>query len=68
MQKEEMLRIYKARLNKIVSRGKTEEFPGVRRKLERKIRNLEAEKQPPFYLRKEEGNGSLYMWGYTCRP
>ena len=41
MQTTEKLNILKARLNTIISRGKSEEFPGVRRKLERKIRNLE---------------------------
>lgn len=43
MQTKEKLKIYKARLNKIISRGKSEEYPGVRRKLERKIQNLEAQ-------------------------
>ena len=43
MQKTEKLKILKVRLNNIISRGKSEEFPGVRRKLERKIRNLEAQ-------------------------
>jgi len=42
MQKTEKLKILKVRLNSIISRGKSEGFPGVRRKLERKIRNLEA--------------------------
>lgn len=43
MQKVEKLKVLKARLHAIISRGKSEEFPGVRRKLERKIRNLEAQ-------------------------
>ena len=43
MQKTEKLKILKVRLNNIISRGKSEEFPGVRRKLERKIRSLEAQ-------------------------
>ena len=43
MQKVEKLIVLKARLHTIISRGKSEEFPGVRRKLERKIRNLEAQ-------------------------
>ena len=43
MQKAEKLKVLKARLQTIISRGKSEEFPGVRRKLERKIRNLEAQ-------------------------
>ena len=43
MQKREKLRVLKIRLNHIISRGKSNEFPGVRRKLERKIRNLEAQ-------------------------
>lgn len=33
--------ILKARLNAIKARGKYEEFPGVVKKLERQIRNLE---------------------------
>lgn len=43
MQKKDKLRILKTRLNHIISRGKTNEFPGVKRKLERQIRNLEAQ-------------------------
>ena len=39
------LLVLKARLNTIISRGKSIEFPGVRRKLERQIRNLEAMKK-----------------------
>ena len=39
------LLVLKARLNIIISRGKSIEFPGVRRKLERQIRNLEAMKK-----------------------
>lgn len=42
MDKKEKLVILKARLHKVISRGKTEEFPGIRRKLERQIRNLET--------------------------
>lgn len=42
MQKHEKIKVLKARLNTIIARGKTEEFPGVRRKLERQIRNLEG--------------------------
>ena len=42
MQTVDKLKILKARLNKIISRGKSEEYPGVRQKLEREIRNLEA--------------------------
>lgn len=42
MQKSDRIKVLKARLNTIIARGKTEEFPGVRRKLERQIRNLEA--------------------------
>jgi len=43
MQKIDKLKVLKVRLNTIISRGKSEEFPGVRRKLERQIRNLEAQ-------------------------
>jgi hypothetical protein len=43
MERKQKLMVLKARLNTIISRGKSEEFPGVRRKLERKIRTLEAE-------------------------
>ena len=42
MQKSDRIKVLKARLNTIIARGKTEEFLGVRRKLERQIRNLEA--------------------------
>lgn len=42
MQKANKLKVLEARLNMIIARGKTNEFPGVRRKLERQIRNLEA--------------------------
>lgn len=42
MQKVDKLKVLKVRLNIIISRGKTVEFPGVKRKLERQIRNLEA--------------------------
>jgi len=42
MQTVKKLTILKARLNKVIARGKSNEFPGVRRKLERKIRTLEA--------------------------
>ena len=42
MQKADKLKVLEARLNMIIARGKTNEFPGVRRKLERQIRNLEA--------------------------
>lgn len=42
MQKRDKIKLLKARLNTVIARGKTEEFPGVRRKLERQIRNLEA--------------------------
>lgn len=42
MQKSDRIKVLKARLNTIIARGKTEEFPGVRRKLERQILNLEA--------------------------
>jgi hypothetical protein len=44
MQKQEKLEVLKVRLNNIISRGKSNDFPGVKRKLERKIRNLEAQK------------------------
>lgn len=43
MQKIDKLKVLKVRLNTIIARGKSEEFPGVRRKLERQIRNLEAQ-------------------------
>lgn len=43
MQKIDKLKVLKVRLNTIIARGKTIEFPGVRRKLERQIRNLEAQ-------------------------
>ncbi len=43
MQTTEKLKILRVRLNNIISRGKSNEFPGVRRKSERKIRNLEAQ-------------------------
>jgi hypothetical protein len=42
MQKEKELIVLKARLSNLISRGKSIECPGVRRKLERKVRNLEA--------------------------
>lgn len=42
MQKSDRIKVLKARLNTIIARGKMEEFPGIRRKLERQIRNLEA--------------------------
>lgn len=42
MQKADKLKVLEARLNTVIARGKTNEFPGVRRKLERQIRNLEA--------------------------
>ena len=41
MQKKNV-KILKARLNNVISRGKSLEHPGVKRKLERQIRNLEA--------------------------
>ena len=44
MQKKNIM-ILKARLNNVISRGKSLENPGVRRKLERQIRNLEAMKE-----------------------
>lgn len=42
MQTDDKIKLLKARLNTVIARGKTEEFPGVRRKLERRIRSLEA--------------------------
>lgn len=43
MTKEQKLTSLKVRLNKIKTRGKDEDCPGVRRKIERQIRNLEKE-------------------------
>ena len=43
MTKEQELTKLKVRLNTIKARGKDEDCPGVRRKIERKIRNLERE-------------------------
>ncbi len=42
MQIQDRVKLLKARLNTVIARGKTEEFPGVRRKIERQIRTLEA--------------------------
>ncbi len=44
MEDKDKLVVLKARLRNIIARGKTEDFPGVRRKLERQIRVLEAKK------------------------
>lgn len=44
MQTTEKIIVLKARLNKVIARGKSIEYPGVRRKLERQIRTLEATK------------------------
>ena len=43
MQKVEKLKVLKARLSTIEARGKYVDYPGVKQKLERKIRNLEAQ-------------------------
>ena len=43
MTKEQKLTKLKVRLNTIKARGKDEDCPGVRRKIERQIRNLEKE-------------------------
>lgn len=43
MIKEQKLTSLKVRLNAIKARGKDEDCPGVRRKVERQIRNLEKE-------------------------
>lgn len=43
MTKEQKLVSLKVRLNKIKARGDDEDCPGVRRKVERQIRNLEKE-------------------------
>ncbi len=42
MQNKDRIAVLRARLNMLIARGKSEEFPGVRRKLERQIRKLEA--------------------------
>ena len=42
MRTEDKIMILKGRLKTIISRGKSEKFPGVRRKLERQICKLEA--------------------------
>lgn len=43
MTKEQKLISLKVRLNAIKARGKDEDCPGVRQKIERQIRNLERE-------------------------
>lgn len=43
MTKEEKLTLLKSRYNKLAASSKNVKCPGVRRKLERQIRNLEKE-------------------------
>lgn len=43
MTKEQKLISLKVRLNKIKARGNDEDCPGVRRKVERQIKNLEKQ-------------------------
>ena len=43
MQTIDKLKVLKTRLNRVIARGKSNEQPGVKRKLERQIRNLEAQ-------------------------
>ena len=45
MRTEDKIMILKGRLKTIIARGRTDKFPGVRRKLERQISKLEAIKE-----------------------